>query len=414
MIEKIEFGIGFLAGRPNVCRIINNYYKSILEQGKMSGKDVNFTFFILFDLNYQMTERNEFYNIIPAVYKNMNVKYITPEDIEEEKKILASRYKIKKEEIDLILGNGYAKARNSIMYFALKRKIDYLLFWDDDEYPVSCIEKNGELFWQQENNILTHLCNIENANITFGHRCGYMSPIPPIEFGKTIKEEDFRRYIEGVSNEAVTWEGVKKQLKENKNGISFANVDILNERQVVEMQDVGIKNWVLASGICINLRKLQEVPPFFNPVQARGEDAFFSTFMANKTCLSVPTYHFHDSFLRYTGIPKKKYPTELQEIDLDDGSIEERFFWASVGWIKYKPLLIYITDRGNYRAVINTTRQNLESSIPKINKVFPKCNFTRLLDVLDRFDKKVEDDYNEYVKTFEVWEKFKEKIFYER
>ncbi|MBR2744797.1 MAG: hypothetical protein IKE01_05865 [Clostridia bacterium] len=412
MSEKIEFGIGFLAGRPNVCRIINNYYKSILEQGKMSGKKVNFTFFILFDLNYQMTARNEFYNIIPSVYKNMNVKYITPEDIEEEKKILASRYKIKKDEIDLILGNGYAKARNSIMYFALKRKIDYLLFWDDDEYPVSCIEKNEELHWQQENNILTHLNNIENAHITFGHRCGYMSPIPPIEFGKTISEDDFRRYIEGVSNEAVTWEGVKKQLKENKNGISFANKNILKDRKVVEMQDVGTKNWVLASGICINLRKLHDVPPFFNPFQARGEDAFFSTFLGDKTCLSVPTYHFHDSFLRYTGIPKRKYPTELQKINLEDGSIEERFFWASVGWIKYKPLLIYITDKENYRDIIDKTRKNLEMSIPKINKIFTKIDFTRLIDVLDRFDKKVEDDYDEYIRTFEAWKKFKEKIFY--
>ena len=43
-----------------------------------------------------------------------------------------------------------------------------------------------------------------------------------------------------------------------------------------------------------------------------------------------------------------------------------------------------------------------------------KYDFSRLIDVLDRFDKKVEDDYQEYIKTFEIWEKFKEKIFYER
>ena len=210
MTEKIEFGIGFLAGRPNVCRIINNYYKSILEQGKKSGKKVNFTFFILFDLNYQMSARNEFYNIIPSVYKNTDVKYITPEDIEEEKKILASRYKIKKNDVNLILGQGYAKARNCIMYFALKSKMDYLLFWDDDEYPVSCVEQDEKIVWQQENNILTHLNNIEDALVTMGHRCGYMSPIPPVDFNQTMKEEDFKKYIDGVSNEAVSWENVKK------------------------------------------------------------------------------------------------------------------------------------------------------------------------------------------------------------
>ncbi len=34
MAESIEFGIGFLASRPNVCKIINNYYKNIINQGK--------------------------------------------------------------------------------------------------------------------------------------------------------------------------------------------------------------------------------------------------------------------------------------------------------------------------------------------------------------------------------------------
>ena len=412
MSEIIEFGIGFLAGRPNVCRIINNYYKNILEQGKKTGKKVNFTFFILFDLNYQKTSRNEFYNIIPSVYKNMNVKYITPEDIEEEKKIISSRYKIKKEEIDLILGNGYAKARNSIMYFAIKKKMDYLLFWDDDEYPVSCVEENGKIAWKLEDNILTHLNYIEDAVVTMGHRCGYMSPIPPIDFNQTITEEDFKKYIDAVSNEAVSWESVKKHLEENKNGISFANIDIIQDRVVSEIKNVGTQNWLLASGICINLRKLKQIPPFFNPYQARGEDTFFATYLKGKKCLSIPTYHFHDSFLRYTGIPKRKYPMEILEIDLDDDNIEERFFWASVGWIKYKPLLIHITNRENYRSIIDKARKDLELSIPKMNQVFTNRDFSILIEVLDRFDKKVENDYSEYIKTFEVWEKFKEKVFY--
>lgn len=409
MAEEIEVGIGFLAGRPNVCKIINNYYKSILEQGKKFSKKVNFTFFILFDLNYQMSARNEFYNIIPSVYKNMNVKYITPEDIEEEKKILESRYKIKKNEIDLILGQGYAKARNCIMYFALKRKMDYLFFWDDDEYPVSCVEQDGKIVWKQENNILAHLNNIENALVTMGHRCGYMAPIPPVNFDQTFTEKDFKRYIDGVSNEAISWEKVKKQINENKNGIIFADRDVIENRKVIPIEDVGSKNWLLASGICINLRKIKEIPPFFNPVQARGEDTFFSTFLGNKKVLSVPTYHFHDSFLKYIEIPKKKYPVELKNIDIDDGKIEERFFWASIGWIKYKPLLIYITDKENYSKIIQKTREDLQISIPNINKVFTKFDFSKLIEVLDRFDKKVEADYGEYIKTFEIWEKFKEK-----
>ena len=70
---------------------------------------MNITIFILFDMGYQYTKRTDFYNIIPQVYKNIKVKYITPEDIEEEKKILVSRYDLKKDEVELMLGHGHAK-----------------------------------------------------------------------------------------------------------------------------------------------------------------------------------------------------------------------------------------------------------------------------------------------------------------
>ena len=32
MKKEINFGIGFITGRPNICKIVNNYYKYLLEQ----------------------------------------------------------------------------------------------------------------------------------------------------------------------------------------------------------------------------------------------------------------------------------------------------------------------------------------------------------------------------------------------
>ena len=32
MKKEINFGIGFITGRPNICKIINNYYKYLIEQ----------------------------------------------------------------------------------------------------------------------------------------------------------------------------------------------------------------------------------------------------------------------------------------------------------------------------------------------------------------------------------------------
>ena len=113
MAKPVEFGIGFLTGRTNICNIINNCYKDMIEQVKDYEGGVNLTIFILYDLEYQHTKREEFYTLKDDVYKKIQIKYITPEDIEEEKKILKSRYKLTKSEVNLILGTGYARARKS-------------------------------------------------------------------------------------------------------------------------------------------------------------------------------------------------------------------------------------------------------------------------------------------------------------
>ncbi len=46
------------------------------------------------------------------------------------------------------------KLEMQLCIFALKRKIDYLLFWDDDEYPYANIrgEKNGSIIWKKKKN----------------------------------------------------------------------------------------------------------------------------------------------------------------------------------------------------------------------------------------------------------------------
>ena len=192
MKKEINFGIGFITGRPNICHIINNYYKYLVDQVADSDYKVNFTVFILFDLTYQFTTRIDFYGILPEVYKNMDIKYITPEGIDEEKKKIISKYDVAPQDADLLLGKGYAKARNTIMYYALKRKIDYLLFWDDDEYPLASVKEGKDLEWIKQTNILEHIKHIEKAEVTMGYRCGFMNPIPYIEYDENIQEEDYK------------------------------------------------------------------------------------------------------------------------------------------------------------------------------------------------------------------------------
>ena len=405
--NEINFGIGFVTGRTNACKIINYYYKNILEQVSRFNKKVNITIFILFDLNYQFADRTDFYNILPEVYKHIQIKYITPENIEEEKKKLISRDNMKKSDVDLFFGHGHAKGRNTLMYYAKKRNIDYLLFWDDDEYPIANIKnEDGSIEWKSQDNILRHLEYIENSDITIGYHCGYISPIPYIQIGDILTEEDFKNYIEAISNEVVSWEEIKEKM-ENDGGITYARREIAEGIGAYEQQKVGITKWVVGSTLCLNLRNMDQIPAFYNPPLARGEDTFFSTLLGNSKIIKVPLYHFHDGFLKYTGIMKGLRPKKLRKIKSEEENIEARFLKASKGWIKYKPLLMYITDKQNYEKNIKDVYEKLELSIPKMNKLFNDNEFDYLLDELREYNKNVKKHYKEYLKTNEIWNMLK-------
>lgn len=412
MGKKINFGIGFIAGRPNVCNIINRYYEFLLEQVEGLENKVEFTIFVLYDLSYQHTTRTDFYCVLPEVYKNIRVKYITPEDIEEDKKKIMSMFDITKREAELLIGTGYGKARNTILYHAMKKKIDYLFYWDDDEYPLAVYEENKELKWLKQKNILQHIKNIKNADITFGYRCGMMNPVPYIQYDENIKEEDYKAFIDGLENEVVSWEKMQKLLKENRS-FSYANKEIaLSTDRAEVVKNVGQENFVLGSGICLNLNHISKIPAFYNPPGARGEDTFFSCSLAEKNAkvLRVPTYHFHDSFLKYTNLMRDVFPKTLRRISLDDNGIEQRFLKTTIGWIKYKPLYTYIVDRKNYNKIIKEARENLEKSIDKISTAFETCDFSCLLRELDDYDKNVKKHYKEYLETTEVWDRLKMKM----
>ena len=101
MEKTIQFGLGFVTWRPNVCKVINNTYEQLVKQFENVEEKVELTAFILFDLGYQYTTRVDFYGLMPNVYKDIKIKYITPEDIEEMKKRLVGRGNLTKEETEL-------------------------------------------------------------------------------------------------------------------------------------------------------------------------------------------------------------------------------------------------------------------------------------------------------------------------
>lgn len=410
--EKIiRFGLGFVTGRPNVCKVINNTYEQLISQFKDTDMQVKLTIFILFDLGYQYTTRVDFYGIMPKVYKDIKIRYITPEDIEEEKKKLVGRSRLTKADAELFFGHGHAKGRNTLMYYALKNRMDYLLFWDDDEYPVACIkdEENNEVLWKEQDNIAMHLKFIQDADVTIGHHCGYISPIPYVDLKEDVNQEKFKDYIEALGNDIISWDSIKEKFVKN-NGITYADFKMANGEGAYEIESDGVGKWVAGSTLCLNLNHIEKIPAFYNPEGARGEDTFFSTKLNDAKVIKVPVYHFHDGFLKYTNITRRKYPKTLRKIKSSEEQIEQRFLKASRGWIKYKPLFEYISNRAKYEEKMETTYQKLANGVPEINKLFVNDEFDVLLDDLKEYTKNVKKHYNEYLKANQIWNELKFQI----
>ena len=161
----------------------------------------------------------------------------------------------------------------------------------------------------------------------------------------------------------------------------------------------------------MNLDHIEKIPAFYNPEGARGEDTFFSTKLGESKVIKVPVYHFHDGFLKYTNIMRGKYPKTLRKIKVEEELIPQRFLQASKGWIRYKPLLTYISDKENYEGKMEDTKRQLEISLPQINKLFKDYDFSVLLDEFNKYCKDVDKHYKEYLKTNEIWNKLKELQF---
>lgn len=412
MAKKVKFGIGFVTGRPNVCRIVNSYYEDMLNQVKKYKKEVEITIFILFDMSYQQGRREEFYGINSEVYKNLNIVYITPEDIGEEVKRLVARKDMNEKDMKFFFGHGHAKGRNTLMYYAVKNGMDYLLFWDDDEYPVAVLDENGKKKWVKQENILKHLnyMDEEKADVTIGYHCGYISPIPYIDFTDDFTEQDMKDFIEAISNDIISWESIREKMTKN-NGVTYADRDIANGIEAYEIKSIGAGKWVAGSTLCLNLNNEDKIPAFYNPPLARGEDTFFSTLLGNSKTVRIPVYHFHDGFLKYTEIMEGQYPKSLRKINVREEKVKSRFLKATMGWIKYKPLLLYISDKDSYQEKIQEMREKLEETVPKLNRVFSDTCFSDLIKELDKYDKDVKKHYNEYMKTNEIWKSLRGIIF---
>lgn len=400
--KNIKVGIGFATGRKTFQRVLRTNIYNWQDSGLVENKRVSLNLFVAYDLDYNKTKKTDYTNIHPELVEQIDSStFITGANIKEEIEYLIRENVIGLSDARLIFGKGYAAKRNAVLYNAIKQKIDYLIFLDDDEYPMAVTKTHSTAIWGGQHVLLNHLQHIEKADITHGHHCGYISPIPYMEFNDTLAENDFRSFIEAISNDIINWDTLKTVMENG--GVTYADTKILTSNQSEEVKEINHAKFISGANLCINLTKPGRVYPFYNPPGARGEDTFLSTCLSDRKVLKVPCYTFHDGFSTYNHLLEGVLPIKLKFIRADSEQIINRFYKACIGWIRYKPLLIYITQPDQYEEKIAKMREQLKESLPKICAYFDDPDFMNVLKELEKYNKNVKKHYQEFQETQKIW-----------
>lgn len=411
--KEIKVGIGFATGRKSFQKVLRTYIYSWNESGLVENEMVSLNLFIAYDLTYNKTKVTDYTNMHPELVEQIDSsKFIGSISIKEEIDYLIQENVINLQEARLIFGKGYAAKRNAILYNAIKHNMDYLIFLDDDEYPLAVTNTKKTAIWGGQHVLTTHLKYINQADITHGYHCGYISPIPYMEFNDTMTEADFRSFIEAISNDIVNWDKVRSIM--GNGGVTYANTNILTSNDAFEVQETNHTKFISGANLCINLTDPCRIFPFYNPPRARGEDTFLSTCLSERIVLRVPCYTFHDGFSTYKHLLEGVLPTRLKFVEADTERIIARFYKACIGWIRYKPLLLYITQPDSYAEKIEEMREKLKATLPKICTYFRHPGFINVLAELEKYHKNVEKHYRAYKETQLVWAKIMEHFVHKK
>ena len=400
--KKIRVGIGFATGRKHFQKVLKSYIYSWKESGLIDNPNVSLNLFVAYDLSYHNTKKTDYTQVGADIADLVDTKqFIGKPEVEQAKSFLVHSGVLDASQVSKVFGKGYASQRNIVLYEAIRAKMDYLLFLDDDEYPVAVTNTLNTAVWGGQHVLKTHLQNIGNADITYGYHCGYISPIPGIQFSSQLRERDFRLFIEAISNDIITWKKMKQVMLDG--GVTYADTKILTSSAALEVPEINSAKFISGSNLCINLTDITRIYPFYNPPGARGEDTFLSTCLSRRKVLRVPCYTFHDGFSIYKHLLEGVLPTKLKSVSPDSEQIIKRFYRACVGWVRYKPLLLYITDRDAYPDRISDMREKLSRTLPLICDFFNTKEFLSILDELNRYDRQVKLHDLEFQTVKGIW-----------
>lgn len=402
--RKINIGIGFVTGRKNFKKVAKAYLSSYSMNEHLDITMYALHLFVAYDLKYRGTQVSD-YQITDEEILDVvdSVHYLGPAAISAEADGLVKDKVITAKEAKTVFGEGYAMKRNAVLYFAVKNKMDSIVFLDDDEYPIANVRLDSGMAWKGQETLSTHIEGIGHADMTHGYHCGYISPIPQLQFNETLSEFDFQIFIEAISNDIITWDSIKEKMADG--GVTYANPDVMGSGKDRWIKNVGGMKFISGANLAIRLKDKNKVFPFYNPPGARGEDTFLSTCIDSCQVLKVGCYTFHDAFLSYDQLLSGVLPEALKVIDSKTASVVKRFLQAAVGWIRYKPLLVYITQPKQYEQQMLEIEDALIRIVPKLCQYFNNHDFQIILKEFYRYNKYVVEHFADFENTKKAWVK---------
>lgn len=411
MDEKcLRVGVGFATGRRSFQNVLRSYVYHLEESGFVAPGRVSLTLLVAFDPAYSGTARADYEDMEPRVRQWFDeAAFFSPEDVENAAEALVKRGVAPAEEKRLLFGNGYAAQRNMALYEAMRRHLDCLIFFDDDEYPmaVTSSDSAGVALWSGQHVIEAHVKYLRFADITNGYHCGYISPLPSLELDGILDENTFRRFIAAMSSDVLKWEDVRATIRGG--GVTYADRAVLTQSGPTLVEEADHAKFITGGNLGLNLADPEKIPPFYNPPGARGEDSFFSTCLSNCVVKRVPAYTFHDGFSLYSDLLRGVLPTKLKSVSLyDSRAVTERFLRACLGWVRYKPLYTRLTRPDDWQETLCEAEAALRDTIPAVCAYFNDRAFADISAQFAQYRRDVDAHLAEFARVKQLWARMKE------
>jgi hypothetical protein len=286
----------------------------------------------------------------------------------------------------------YGIRRNSVLMQAmlLNPIPDYLFFIDTDVYPYILKDSSGgkkEIdFFGRHFEYLKG----ERVVITSSDYSGYYI-IPPMSF------TGLKKLLLGLQKETSY-----KYLKDAK-----SNIEVLKETD----REIRETNKILGGNHAIDLGLFKNIPPYFSTyyfrnnelILGRGEDTLLGKELAEKgkKVIDIGTRIFHDTYGNFPQVP-----------DIKEKNVQERFYYASLGWLGRNPFLNWYLDhdRSKLQEIYRLRREALVEGSNDLSRHLNNSRFNNLPLAFDASYSNLEEMKEFYYRTLKAWLSFKKKL----